>query len=257
MFGSIIRRWRRSLDDVHSFALFVGYPRSGHTVLGAVLNAHPDAVISHELHPLRNDWSRTRLFHAVLDRDDWWKRLGWQWEGWDYLIPGQWQGRYRTLRVLGDKSGGRTSRYVREHPAALTELTNRLGSVRLRMIHHVRNPFDTIATMHRKGQPGVVTLDDAIARYPEHCEGVRIALDSADVLTLDHETLTADPHATIRELCEFVGLAPHADHIDAAARIVHPSARRSRDLVEWTPEQTERVLAIMDRYPFLVQYQPA
>ena len=43
------RRYRDDFDRVERFCLFVGYPRSGHSIVGAVLNAHRDAVISHEL----------------------------------------------------------------------------------------------------------------------------------------------------------------------------------------------------------------
>jgi len=33
--------------------MFVGYPRSGHSVIGSLLNAHPDMVVAHELNALR------------------------------------------------------------------------------------------------------------------------------------------------------------------------------------------------------------
>jgi hypothetical protein len=34
---------------VEAFLLFVGYPRRGHSIVGACLNANRDAVVSHEL----------------------------------------------------------------------------------------------------------------------------------------------------------------------------------------------------------------
>jgi hypothetical protein len=39
--------------EIEAFALFIGYPGSGHTLLGMLLNAHREAVIVHELKVLR------------------------------------------------------------------------------------------------------------------------------------------------------------------------------------------------------------
>jgi hypothetical protein len=41
--------YRRSFDEVERFCLFAGYARSGHSIVGAVLDAHREAVIAHEL----------------------------------------------------------------------------------------------------------------------------------------------------------------------------------------------------------------
>src|SRR6056297_1246638 len=39
----------RQLGAVEAFVQFVGFPRSGHSLIGSVLDAHPHAIISHEL----------------------------------------------------------------------------------------------------------------------------------------------------------------------------------------------------------------
>lgn len=42
------------IDNVRVFFVFLGYPRSGHTILGALMNAHPNIVISHQYNPCVN-----------------------------------------------------------------------------------------------------------------------------------------------------------------------------------------------------------
>ena len=37
------------LDEVERVCLFIGHPRSGHSLVGAMLDAHPDLCIAHEL----------------------------------------------------------------------------------------------------------------------------------------------------------------------------------------------------------------
>ena len=35
-------------DGVEAFVLFIGYPRSSHSLVGAILDAHPEIIIPHE-----------------------------------------------------------------------------------------------------------------------------------------------------------------------------------------------------------------
>ena len=35
-------------DGVETFVLFIGYPRSSHSLVGAILDAHPEIIIPHE-----------------------------------------------------------------------------------------------------------------------------------------------------------------------------------------------------------------
>src|SRR5262245_32956253 len=99
------RRHRADFDRVERFCLFVGYPRSGHSIVGAMLNAHRDAVISHELivPPLiLRGCGRDELFARILARAEWFNMRGNR-ANYDYRIRHQWQGRFATLRVIGDK----------------------------------------------------------------------------------------------------------------------------------------------------------
>jgi hypothetical protein len=54
-----------SFDDVGTYCMFIGCPRSGHTLIGAILDAHPNVVIAHELDALkyiRYGFGRLQLF---------------------------------------------------------------------------------------------------------------------------------------------------------------------------------------------------
>lgn len=37
--------------SVRTFVLFVGYPRSGHSLIGSIMDAHPNIIIAHEVRP--------------------------------------------------------------------------------------------------------------------------------------------------------------------------------------------------------------
>jgi hypothetical protein len=64
-------RNRSHLSEVERFALFIGYPRSGHSLIGSMLNAHPDMVIAHELGVfdyVNRHFGRTTLYGLILER---------------------------------------------------------------------------------------------------------------------------------------------------------------------------------------------
>jgi len=107
-------------DSVKRFVLFFASGRSGHTWLGAILDAAPNAMIANQRNTLKDyfykmnpdDRSRNRLYE-FLAYNSW--HCGNSPEGWvqvyNYTIPGLWQGRIDTsnneqLEVIGDKSGG-------------------------------------------------------------------------------------------------------------------------------------------------------
>lgn len=51
---SITKKMFRLYDEVETFVLFIGYPRSQHSLIGAILDAHPEIVIPHEYDLLTN-----------------------------------------------------------------------------------------------------------------------------------------------------------------------------------------------------------
>lgn len=251
-------RHRRALADVECYCMFVGYPSNGHSLVGALLNAHPQVVLAHELDVLRyvaRGFSREQIFGLLLERDRAFVASGTRWTGYNYEVPGHWQGRFERLRVIGDKKGGIPSLRIRARPAVLAQLARTVG-VRMAFVQVVRNPFDNIATMQLR-DPHPAGLDYKIDRYFEFCEGVTRALEFAGAersLTLRHEDLIADPGVSITALCRLVGVEPHEEYLAACRSVVFRSPKCARFEVEWHPHQIERVMRHGEAFPFLAGY---
>ncbi|MDP8972396.1 MAG: hypothetical protein M3N45_04285, partial [Actinomycetota bacterium] len=132
---------RAAFSDVQCFVMFVGYPRSGHTIVGSLLNAHPNIVMGHRLRVLRYvaaKFRREQLLAMVLLSDRRFEKLGRVGsKRYNYSVPGQWQGRHSKIRVIGDSNVVNT--FVRRRPELLPQLAAIVG-VPTRMIHVVRNP---------------------------------------------------------------------------------------------------------------------
>jgi len=138
----------QGLLEVETFCFFIGYGRSGHSLIGSLLNAHADITISHELDALRfvqRHFRRAQIYSLILSRDRAFGAMDRTWTGYDYRVPNQHQGDYSSIKVIGDKRGGASSERLGQHPEVLDRL-RRTVKVPIRVIHVVRNPFDIITT---------------------------------------------------------------------------------------------------------------
>ena len=244
------------LPDIERFCFFIGYARSGHSLTGALLNAHSEVVISHELDAVgfvEKRFRRSQLFSLILRRDEEFGSMDRIWAGYDYRVPDLFQGRFNRLKVIGDKKGGRSALELSRRPELLDRL-RRTVRVPIRVIHVTRNPFDNIATLaaRRNG-----SLAGATRRYEQSCRAVaevRPLLAPDELFELSHESFTEDPKTWLANLCVFLGVEPDESYLSGCAAVVWPSAKRRRDTIEWTPEDRRGVEELIDRYSFLKPY---
>ncbi len=262
--GSLLRsargRMSRKYPDLQVFCLFVGPPRQGTSLVGALLDAHPDIVIGHETHVVKlaaKGASREVIFQTLLEKSRDAAGRGRKEGRYTYAVEGQWQGRVRTLRVIGDKASGKTAVRLNRNPAELTDLERKVR-VPVRFVHVTRNPFDTIARMsllERAGEPAP-TLTTATEAYAILADATANVVGSRPdgVVTVRHESVVETPALELRRLCAFFGVEADAQYLEACAGLVFPSPRRSRDLVEWSDAELRAVEQIIARHEFLHGY---
>ncbi|HEX6654648.1 MAG TPA: sulfotransferase [Candidatus Limnocylindria bacterium] len=243
------RREAAMLASVQTYCQFVGHSRSGHSIVGALLDAHPQIAMSDEVDALRDlrlGFTAQELLWLSLDvtRDQARRQRRKRGRGgavYSYFVPGQWQGRTQQLRVVGDSTAGEALHWLAEDPDLLERLRSLMAPRRLRFILAMRNPFDNIATMMlRTGR----TFDVATERYFANwqlLEALRERLDPNELATVRHEDLVISPREELARLCRFLGVDPAQDYLDACASILFPSPSRTRGSVTWTDAQRQRV----------------
>ncbi|NNL66265.1 MAG: sulfotransferase [Myxococcales bacterium] len=249
---------RADFRQVEALCLFAGYPRSGHSLVGALLDAHPEALIAHEQHVLRYvkyGFRREQIFALLAENSARQAENGREVTGYRYAVPGQWQGRAETLRVIGDKRGGGTVRKLRARPWLLERLERRMR-LPIRWLHVIRNPWDNIATIHRRSPNR--TLEQAADYYFGMVEGVawlKALLPAEALCDVHHRDLIADPKRELERLRDFLGLSPDAAWLDAAAAIVWDAPHRSRHEVAWPDALHEAVAKRAAAVAFLSDYE--
>lgn len=95
--------------ELRTFLFFIGYPRSGHSLIGSIIDAHPQAIVAHEydvigkwpqLNSSRNGQHRQLLYqlynnsryHAVSGKR---APSASSSNVYTYHVPNEWQGKYR------------------------------------------------------------------------------------------------------------------------------------------------------------------
>jgi len=255
------RENKELFGGVGTYCMFIGYPRSGHSLVGSLLDAHPHAIVAHELDALRfveAGFGRYQLYQLLLDNSQRFARRGREWTGYAYEVPNQWQGRFDELRVIGDKKGGRSTLRLAEAPGLLHRLQKTVATG-IKFIHTIRNPYDNIATMHKRAleHDPDRTLGDTAEDYLSRCEmnaGLKERLESGAVLDVRHESFVENPKSSLRELCDFLGLEYDEVYLADCASIVFGSPRKSRHAVEWDDETFAAVGAGIERFGFLRGY---
>ncbi|MEI6434362.1 MAG: sulfotransferase [Bacteroidota bacterium] len=227
------------LSNLQYFCIFIGYPYSGHSLIGSIIDAHPNAAISHELHVgklLKRGYSKERIYSMILLNSIKFAQEGRTWNNYSYLIPGEWNGRYTTLRVIGDKKGGGSSKFFTKKSEIFDTIGTSLG-LPVKYIHVIRNPYDMISTLFRKTQnPQTDSIKIAIDKFIKRIERtaeLKKTVQPKDWHDVYHEQFLALPDESIIALFRFLHLEIPDGFIENCKKIIYPTPHKSRFDVTW------------------------
>ena len=105
----------KTVDGVETLLMFIGYPRSGHTLIGSLLDAHPNMVVANEYHILekwkayaRKDKNKQHLFQELYTNSYREAHNGDRsladcapTTKYKYTVPNQWQGKFDGKMKVG------------------------------------------------------------------------------------------------------------------------------------------------------------
>jgi hypothetical protein len=233
-------------------------------LIGACLDAHPNAIVSHELDALgllKQGVSRTALFEAICEKSLAFYESGNEWSGYSYRIPHMWQGRSENLYLLGDKRGGMSVKHLHSNPE-LIEAVKKLAP-EYRLIHVVRNPYDCIATSvirQQNIQNRKFTEEDIMYKVDEFFQRALtiqslIETEKKRIFTLRYEEFLSEPVVFLRELLVFLNLPVPDDYLEACIKIVWPNPRPSRHKMEqWSESIVNAIKNEIAKYEFFLGY---
>lgn len=252
-----IARDRADFQHLQSFCAFIGYPRSGHSLIGAIIDAHPEACIAHEADALGYvahgpGLPRDELLELLAENSEVYYRFGRRWQGHDYDVTRQ-PLALKTLRVIGDKKGDATIGYVSQRPDLLNDLREYL-KLDLRIVHVFRNPFDNIARIALRDGLSIRAATNKYFRLVSYVQEISES-DNVRIHHLPNEHLIHYPEDALRDLFAFLSLEASPELLSKLKALVYVEPNRSRYDVIWSQEDIENVLHHKEGIAWLKEYE--
>lgn len=279
---------REEVDGVEAFVFFVGWQRSGHSIIGSLLDGHPDVLIAHELFLFSNlpqfifmEDAKAQLFRVLYLSSLRASKSGARSKhhnekGYNLHLANSWQGSFRKLRVIGDKTAGDVTNSFSHDPIMFRYLLKRLSEivgVPLKVINVVRNPFDMVATLTLYRGSNVKNVKVHATETDKYNNtdllewSTNVILRKAKALyeiekknynwsftRLYSEDFIGDPKATMAALCTFLGIECTEKYLQQCEDKTFSSVSKSRHLIVWNPYIVADINRVIQTLPFLRRY---
>lgn len=274
-----------AINGVKKFVFFVGYPRSGHSIIGSFMDAHPNMIIAHE-YPLFRTLLSTKmpknlifnfLYKNSYDEliEGWRGKINVKNKGYSLALTGLWQATFDDLKVIGNKHGGSTVQLYRRQPKAFLEAMAYLKStvkIPIQAIHVVRNPFDIIATQTlymKTGVRGVRIAASEDKKFNDTKLLTEVATDMLGrfsaasklidilhlpTLELQSESLIKDPIRVMQSICEFLEVDCPEYYLKACKEKTFSSSTKPRNTVVWPQSLIDVVHKGLEHNPSFQHY---
>lgn len=259
------RKTKKGLKKVSNVCFFMGYPRSGHSLVASILDAHPNTLISNEADMfglLEAGFKKNTIFEILASNS---KRNsnGGRFAGsYSYKINNQSQGSFDELKIIGDKQGGLTSYRIQKNPK-LFELFKSNVSPKIKVIYVTRNPFDIIATMamriYSEGYDKVTDSDlkQSLDWFDSmNTANINFFRNNRDIdfIHIPHEKFVKNPRDEITNLLDFLDLPIDQEFIRNCSLIINQKLHEPRQKVNWSNELKANINKIIRENPCLENY---
>jgi len=245
-------------DKFKYFLMFAGYPRSGHTLVASILNAHPNVVCSNQqfvINEMSGDPELGLAKISILSKIESGTHKG-AWNPNAYIEPCKGE----DITVIGDKTGHRTVEHLIANHGDL-DVFKRTVDLPIKWIHVVRNPFDNIATWtkknleSRKGKSSTdVEFNIAFNKFKALNDEIFKLKKTEDILTVPHERVIRFIDKTLDELCNFLEIEKHSEWRSRVIKTLWKEPRITRRNIKWNPPMRAKVVSLVKQYPWLRGY---
>ncbi len=249
------------LNEVTTICLFIGHVKSGGSLVGAMLDAHPDIVMGDEVDLARlvrarisgdamlAEFARSARREAMKGRVTA-RRLG----GYSLEIAGWNQGWSDEPRVIGNSRPGPTTRYLADGSDTLPRVLDIFSGHRVVFLHVIRRPENSIAAMVLRSGRDIVDAARDHARQCERLDWLRGLLGDA-VYPIRYESLLDDCAGTLQGVMEFLQVDQDPDYLAACSDLIDQGAVPESSRVSWNQAATEIVAHTVNSHEFLAAYR--
>ena len=285
---------KQQAQKVDKLLFFTGYPRSGHSIIGSLLDAHPSIILSYAFFLFRRLLTppgmngsiegllqnKTLFFNMLYERSYHYSFVSRKKsnKGYTLDVPGMWSGKFRNLKIIGDKSAlSTTVAYSSASHSLFKQRYEHLAEcvgTELVTIHVIRNPFDMIAThtlyramsySWKKNNETLLTGNKLIGSsyllqemefFFDKAEAVKemVPMCGMKVLEVHIENVVRSPRKEMQRLCKFLDVDFSEQYLQTCEQKIFKNVSRTRDKVVWPTAIKAEVERRMELFPFFKGY---
>jgi len=278
------------IDNVKTFVFFLGHARSGHSIVGSLMDSHPHMVISHEfdLFDLLSKKSaaapnKSEIFNALWKNTkeslipNGWRNNSTRGKGYTLNVDGLYQGRYVDhIDVIGDKKGDSTVTMLVENPDVWLNVFEILKSLAgsLKVIHVIRNPYDNIATsicyasgsnqinfgnFKKSNKIFIISAKIIVGEIERYFKYFQAIVDAQkrynlSIVEIHNKNLVSNPQGTLLKMCNNLGVTCSDNYLEICSNKIYKTESRTRHMIKWTNEQLTMIQQNIEKYDSLKGY---
>lgn len=240
-------------QDINNFLLFIGYPRSGHTIVANIVNTHKNILVSDEVGIMKhNIIQKNKIIKSIIKRSkevdirytSVYKNVDYQKE----------EIKKEKIILIGDKHANKNTIFINKNFNKLISLQNIFD---VKLLHIIRNPYDMITTNFlRRGKKWDNNLYNIIDHFDILFSTVQKIKKYYNVIDIYLEDLIYYPINNICYLFEELKF-PIEDNIflnRLTGKLIE-KPNESRHLIEWKEDQVKLVENMFNKYEFLNIYK--
>ena len=282
--GEELSKYQKYIANVQELVFTVGFNRSGSSLIGDLLDGHPNIVIANEAGVIRKYiqgkiTSRESLLALIIKNSMNKARKN--------FIAGQ--NCYDSATVIGDKHSPNNTLALMEEGFNTLEKLNKLVKLPIKFLFTVRNPYDMISSMIIKVYDCSINEAESFEKaisYFTKCSKKNLELikqvPSDKIFMIRHEDLVASPEKMLRDICDFLDVsqipghpsgrvaasskkmlkaicdfgsgAQASDYLSDCVKAIYKMPNKSRDSLDWDAEHKTQVDALIEKYEFFNGY---
>ena len=258
-----LAEYQKYLANVRNVVFTIGFNRSGSSLIGDLLTAHPNIVMSNEANVI-DDYFNQKIvtresFLCQMIKADM-ERVR------KNYVADQYQGCYdNRIEIIGDKHSSVNTRLFSEEDSNIEKIQEMIGLPVL-FIFNVRNPYDMassalttvpqfrLAAWHEEAHKYMKRAVSYIEKWSERNKRLMEQIPAHHVFISRHETFVDNPKEQLRKICDFLSVAKTEDYLSACTAATHKVPNKSRDRIDWPEEFKGRVEELIGNYEFFSGY---
>ena len=255
-----LSQYQEYLNNVREAVFTVGFNRSGSSLIGDLLSAHPNIVMDNESGIIRRYMngeftSRESLLSFIIkhDMDRGIKKN---------YVAGQYQQHYDcNIEVVGDKHSPHNTVSLTKTESNTLEELEKFIKLPIKLLFNVRNPYDMVASMVNSipdwRQSQSEKTEKAISFFTHRSADNMKLIDqvSADrIFMIRLEDFIASPAKMLANICDFLGVAKTPEYLSSCTEVTYKMPNKSRDTLDWNEEHQKKIDALIEKYEFFNGY---